>query len=136
MTGKFRPPVVYTVGALLAALDNNRAFMALHKCFLLDECAIVVPSAVRHELRRRTEGQLPVDVLKACKTDWEDESESGVLHEYMIDFMVTGRANRTDAMVAATAVAHRAVVVTTEVNALELMWAVDDFDRPMSILTI
>jgi len=50
--------------------------------------------------------------------------------------MVTGRAGRTDAMVAATAVAHRAVVVTTEVNALELMWAVDDFDRPMSIITI
>lgn len=134
MTGKFRPPVVYTVGALTAALANDRRFMALHKCFLLDECRLIVPSAVRAEFRSGSDGQEPTAVLKACKTDWEDES--GVVHEYMIDFMVTGRASRTDAMVAATAVAHRGIVVTTEVNALELMWAVDDYDRPMSIITV
>ncbi|QUQ69511.1 hypothetical protein [Kutzneria sp. CA-103260] len=136
MTGKYRPPVVYTVGALMAALDNNRAFMALHKCFLLDECRIVVPSIVRVEVRRRGDGRQPTEVLKACKTDWEDESETSVLHEYMIDFVVGSKVSRIDAMVAATAVAHRAVVVTTEVNALELMWAVDDVDRPMAIITI
>lgn len=134
MTGKFRPPVVYTVGALVAALDNDRKFMALHKCFLLDECRLLVPSAVRSQLRARPGGLEPTTVLRACRTDWEDES--GVIHEYMLDFMVTGKADRVDAVVAATAVAHRAVVVTTEVNALELMWAVDDVDRPMSIITL
>jgi hypothetical protein len=134
VTGKFRPPVVYTVGALLAALANDRRFMALHKCFLLDECRLIVPSAVRADLRSRSDGREPATVLAACKTDWEDET--GVVHEYMIDFLVNGRAGRTDAMVAATAVAHRGIVVTTEVNALELMWAVDDYDRPMSIITL
>ncbi|WP_184862677.1 hypothetical protein [Kutzneria kofuensis] len=126
--------MVYAVGALEAALANDRRFMALHKCFLLDECRLIVPSAVRSELRLRPGGKEPTAVLKACRTEWEDET--GVVHEYMIDFMVTGKASRVDAMVAATAVAHRAIVVTTEVNALELMWAVDDVDRPMSIISI
>ena len=134
MTGSFRPPVVYAVGALEAALANDRRFMALHKCFLLDECRLIVPSAVRSELRQRPGGQEPTTVLKACKTDWAEES--GVVYEYMIDFAVNGKANRVDAVVAATAVAYRAIVVTTEVNALELMWAIDDVDRPMSIITI
>lgn len=134
MTGKFRPPVVYTVGALMAALADDRRFMALHKCFLLDECRIIVPSGVRIEARRRSDGREPTTVLKACKTDWEDES--GVIFDYMIDFAVNGKASRIDALVAATAVAHRGIVVTTEVNALELMWAVDDYDRPMSIISI
>lgn len=134
MTGKFRPPVVYAVGALQAALANDRKFMALHKCFLLDECRLIVPSAVRAELRTRLGGKEPTAVLKACKTDWNDDS--GVINEYMIDFALNGKANRLDAVVAATAVAYRAIVVTTEVNALELMWAVDDVDRPMSIITI
>jgi len=134
VTGKFRPPVVYAVGALQAALANDRKFMALHKCFLLDECRLIVPSAVRAELRTRLGGKEPTAVLKACKTDWNDDS--GVINEYMIDFALNGKANRLDAVVAATAVAYRAIVVTTEVNALELMWAVDDVDRPMSIITI
>ena len=134
MTGKFRPPVVYAVGALQAALANDRRFMALHKCFLLDECRLIVPAAVRTELRTRLGGREPTAVLKACKTDWTDDT--GVIGEYMIDFALNGKASRLDAVVAATAVAHRAIVVTTEVNALELMWAVDDVDRPMSIITI
>lgn len=134
MSGRFRPPVVYTVGALEAALANDRRFMALHKCFLLDECRIIVPGVVRSELSKRCGGRLPTTVMKACKMDWGEENS--VVHEYMIDFAVASSANRIDAMVAATAVAYRAVVVTTEVNALELMWAVDDYNRPMSILTI
>jgi hypothetical protein len=134
VTGNFRPPVVYAVGALEAALANDRRFMALHKCFLLDECRLIVPSAVRSELRARPGGREPTTVLSACKTDWHDDA--GVVNEYMIDFALHGKANRLDAVVAATAVAYRAIVVTTEVNALELMWAVDDVDRPMSIITI
>jgi hypothetical protein len=134
VTGKFRPPVVYTVGALLAALDDNRRFMALHKCFLLDECRIIVPFAVLAELRRRSDGREPTTVLRACKID--DDHQGGVVHDYWIDFLVTTRPDHVDAWVAATAVAHRGIVVTTEVNALELMWAVDDVDRPMSIITI
>jgi hypothetical protein len=132
VSGSFRPPVVYAVGALEAALANDRKFMALHKCFLLDECHLIVPSVVRMELRQR--GEEPLAVLQACKTDWNEDS--GVINDYMIDFAVIGKANRINAVVAATAVAYRALVVTTEVNALELMWAVDDIDRPMSIITI
>jgi hypothetical protein len=136
VTGKFRPPVVYTVGALEAALANDREFMALHKCFLLDECQLIVPSVVRTELRTRPGGREPTTVLAACKTDWCEESS--VVYQYMIDFAVTGgsKGTRIDITVAATAVAYRAIVVTTEVNALELTWAVTDYGRPMSIITI
>ncbi|MFI9384022.1 hypothetical protein [Kutzneria sp. NPDC052558] len=133
MSGSFRPPVVYTLAAMEAALANDRRFMALHKCFLLDECQLIVPSVVHDELRRRRAE--PLVVMRACKVDQYEDSP--VVRDYMVDFALIGKANsQLNAVTAATAVAYRAVVVTSEVNALELMWAVPDPDRPMSIITI
>lgn len=112
MTGDLIRPVVYDSGALIAADRNDRRFHLLHARALASGRPAVVPTPVLTQVWRDGAKQARVStVLRGCALEPVEErlaKQAGVL------LGRAGTADAVDAIVVATALAWRAVVVTSD----------------------
>lgn len=112
--------VVYDSGALIAAERDLPRFRVVHRRFLARERLIAVPSPVLTQVWRGGARQARLAwTVRGCEvlpTSEADARAAGVL---------LGRsktADAVDAIVVATAIRLRAVVVTSDPDDIDLLW--------------
>ena len=103
---------VYDAGALIAIDSNNTEMWAIHKAALAEGREIVIPTTVVGQVWRDGSKQaLLARVLRSCQvepTDLETAKAAGVLCGQ------AGSSDIVDATVMVTALAHYAVIVTSD----------------------
>ena len=103
--------VVYDAGALLAAERNDRRFLVRHRRLVQHEDRLLVPAPVLAQVWRCGRRQVMLSrMLRACDVVTTTETvarSAGVL------LASRGTSDAVDAIVVATALAERAVLVAT-----------------------
>jgi predicted nucleic acid-binding protein len=127
--------VVYDAGALVAAERDDREFLTVHLTFVTQERVIVVPSPVLTQVWRGGDRQVGLSqLLRACVIEPTSEAtarKGGV---------ILGRSRSSDAVdaiVVATALAHDALIATSDPRDIALLWTASGFSpRTPAILAV
>jgi PIN domain len=126
--------VVYDTGALLAADRHDDRFQILHTYCLRHEISPIVPAPVLTQAWRGGTRQARLSkVLRGCGVEPTSEviaRNAGV---------ILGRANATDAVdaiVIATAIAHDALIVTSDPDDISLLWGASGTSSKLAILAV
>ncbi|WP_051723411.1 PIN domain-containing protein [Streptomyces albus] len=127
MAGAF---VVYDAGALVAAQRKQGRFCLLHQTFVAARRTLLVPVPVYVQVYRADPRQHGLHVvLKAAELHRADREIADLAARALRE---TGTDDAVDAIVAATAVVHRAPVVTgDEGDIRSLLEALDAFKHPV-----
>lgn len=127
-------PVVYDAGALVAAERDDPHFRALHTRFVRQDRRILVPAPVLAQVWRAGARQVRlVWTLRGCVVEPTTEElarSAGAL---------LGRSKTTDAVdaiVVASAVPRRALIVTGDPDDLDLLWGAAEVGGPAPILAV
>lgn len=112
---------VYDAGALVAAERNNRSFLIRHEEAARREYRILVPAPVLTQVWRGGHRQVGLTrMLRACVVEPTTEAVARLAGELLAR---SKTSDAVDAIVAATALTHRAaVVVTGDPEDLELLF--------------
>lgn len=105
-------PFVYDAGALVAAEKGDRGMLAVHEEALRSRREIAVPAPVLAQVWRDGARQVPLTyVLRACRID---ETSATLAKAAGVLLGVSRTSDAVDAIVVATAMALRAIVVTSD----------------------
>jgi len=126
--------VVYDTGALLAADRGDDRFQVLHLCCLRQDVTPVVPAPVLAQVWRGGTRQARLSkALQGCTVEPTSEvtaRNAGVL-------LGRGRSSdAVDAIVVATALAHDALIVTSDPQDIALLWGASGTRSKLAVLAV
>ena len=124
--------MIYDAGALVAAERGEPRLRALHHQWLAYEISPVVPSPVLAQVWRNGSRQARLArLLRGCRvlpTSEEVSKQAGVI------LGCSRSTDAIDAIVIATAINYRAIVVTSDPNDLRRLWNAADTDFEIGLV--